>query len=285
MILGLMTALFWGAADFLIKLLGDRMSLRQSLFWTQGIAALIVLGAVLLEGRVPYATLDPHVVPMFAAGAVSSAIGLGLLFLAFQNGRVAVVAPLIGSYAIVATALGLATGTEAGSLPLMLTLAVISLGALLVMLESGDGSGVKPGAGAVAAIGSAFCSGFSIWIMAVYVLPTVPVSDALLINFGLPCVAALLWPTQERLALPDGRKSWLIVIGVGIACAAGYGCYNNGLVSGGIAIVSVLATLSSGVTMLLARFVIKERVRGVQRVGLAIVLLGLPVLAAVRGGG
>jgi drug/metabolite transporter (DMT)-like permease len=284
MILGLLTALFWGGADFLIKLLGDRMSLRDSLVWTQGTAALIVVGAILLERRVPFATLDMHVVPMFAAGAVSSAIALGLLFIAFQNGRVAVVAPLVGSYAIVATLLGLATGTEPGSLPLLLTLGFISLGALLVMLEKGEG-GLKPGAGAAAAIGSALGSGFSIWIMATYVLPTVPVSDALLVNFGFPCLAALLWPARRRLASPQGRTGWSIVLGIGIVSAAGYGCYNNGLLDGGIAIVSVLATLSSAVTILLARLLIKERVRGVQRVGLAIVLLGLPVLAAVRGGG
>lgn len=283
MILGLLTALFWGGADFLIKLLGTRMSVRESLVWTQGLAALIVLGAMLMEGRVPCAGLDAPVLPMFAAGTASNAIALGLLYLAFQSGRVAVVAPLIGSYAIVATAIGLATHTEASSLPLLLTLALISLGALLVMLEGGGGSTSR--AAAVAAIGSAIMSGFSIWIMAAYVLPTVPVSDALLANFGLTCLAALFWPTRERLSPPHGRQSWLLVLATSSACAAGYGCYNSGLRDGGIAIVSVLATLSSGVTILLARFILEEKVRGVQRIGLAIVLLGLPVLAAVREGG
>ncbi|WP_156678482.1 DMT family transporter [Sphingomonas profundi] len=282
MIFGLLTAFFWGAADFLIKLLGDRLSLKGSIVWTQGAASLIVLCAILAEGRLPWATLDAGVAPMLVAAALSNAVGLGLLYAAFQNGRVAVVAPLIGSYAIVATAIGLATGTEAVSLPLLLILGLISLGALLVMLESGGARGLRPRAGAAAAIGSALASGLSIWLAATYVLPSVPVFDVLLSNFLLLGLCALLWPTQTRLAAPEGGRTWLIVLGIAIGCVAGYGCYNSGLRQGGIAVVSVVATLSSAVTMLLASVVMKETVHGVQRIGLAIVILGLPVLAALR---
>ncbi|TVV77260.1 DMT family transporter [Sphingomonas solaris] len=281
MLFGLLTALFWGVTDFLIKLLGGRLSLKSSLVWTQGASALAVLALVLAGGRLPLAGLPPSVLPMLLAVAVTNAFGLGLLYAAFQNGRVAVVAPVIGSYAIVATAIGMATGTEAVSAPLLVTLAVISAGAMLVMLESGGDGGLRPRAGAAAAAGSALFSGLSIWLAAVHVLPTTPVADVLFANFALLAIAAALWPAG-RIERPVGRVTWAIILGIAAGCVAGYGFYNVGLARGGIAVVSVLATLSSAVTTLLAAAVLKEQVRGIQRLGLTIVLLGLPLLALIR---
>jgi drug/metabolite transporter (DMT)-like permease len=72
------------------------------------------------------------------------------------------------------------------------------------------------------------------------------------------------------------------VIGIAIGMVAGYGLYNLGLARDGIALVSVLSTLSSAVTVLLAALIAREGVQTVQRAGIAIVLLGLPVLAAIR---
>jgi len=282
MLFGLLTALCWGAADFLIKLLGSRLSLRASIVWAQGMSAAVVLAAMVAIGHVPFAALERAVLPFLAAAAFANAVGNGLLYAAFQNGRVAVVAPLIGSYAIVATLLGILAGTEALSLPLGAILAAIGGGALLVMCEGGGAAGLRPRVGALAAGSSALASGVSIWVAAAYVLPTVPVTDLLLANFGLLALCALVWPTRDGLAVPGDRRTWGVILGIAISTAAGYGAYNTGLATGGIAVVSILSTLSSAVTLLLAMVTLGERVSGVQRIGLAIVLVGLPVLAAVR---
>ncbi|MDB5717273.1 MAG: eamA-like transporter family protein [Sphingomonas bacterium] len=282
MIFGLTTAIFWGVADFLIKLLGPRLPLRASLFWSQGLAAAFMLGAILAAGRWPFADVAPAAVPMLATAAVANAVALGLLFFAFQNGRAAVVAPLIGSYAIVATVIGLVTGTEAVTLPLLAALATISIGALLVMFHDEEGGGLRPAAGAVAALASAVASGLTIWLTATFVLPVVAVPDVLLTNFALLTFAAWLWPGAAAVAPPRDRATWLIVIGIAIGMVAGYGLYNLGLARDGIALVSVLSTLSSAVTVLLAALIAREGVQTVQRAGIAIVLLGLPLLAAIR---
>jgi drug/metabolite transporter (DMT)-like permease len=282
MMLGLLTALFWGGADFLIRLLGARISLRSSLVWTQGIAAATMLCASLVNGHVPYAGLDPSALPMLATAAVASAAGLGLVFLAFQNGRVAVVAPLTGSYAIVATLIGLVTGTEALSIPLLAAILFISLGASLVMFHDEEGSGRRPGIGATAALGSALASGIAIWLTVTFLLPRVAVTDILLTNFTLLALAALFWGRWPGIGLPADGATWLLIGGIAIGTVAGYGAYNVGLSRNGIAVVSVLSTLSSAVTVFLAATIAKEKVGRAQRLGIAIIILGLPLLATLR---
>ncbi len=282
MIFGLLTAIFWGLADFLIKLIGTRLSLRASLVWTQGLAAALALAAIAAAGRLPYAGVPAGALIVLGGAACINAVGLGLLFAAFQQGRAAVVAPLVGSYAIVATVIGLASGTETLSPTMLAALIAISLGALLVMFHDEGEAGLRLGAGAAAALGSAGASGLAIWLTATFLLPVVPIGDILWTNFALLALAAASWPGAEAIGRPRDRPTWLIVIGIAIATVAGYAVYNVGLARDGIALVSILATLSSAVTVLLAAWVARERVGAVQRAGIAIVILGLPVLAAIR---
>lgn len=282
MVFGLLTALCWGAADFLIRVLGARLSVRASIVWAQGLSALIVLAAMLAGGVLPFAGLDRFVLLLLLVAALANAVGQGLLYAAFQHGRVAVVAPLVGAYAIVATGIGVVAGTEILSLPLFATLALIGIGALLVMFEAGGGAGIKPRVGALAAAASAVCNGVSIWWVTVYVLPHVAMPDVIFANFAVLTLCALAWPGGERLVTPGGGRTWAVVAGIAVGTVAGYAAYNTGLRTGGIAVVSVLSTLSSGVTLLLARLTLGEKVHGAQRIGLLLVILGLPLLAAVR---
>jgi drug/metabolite transporter (DMT)-like permease len=282
MVLGLLTALFWGGSDFLIRLLERRIPLRSALLWTQGSASVAMLGVSLASGHLPYAGLDPSILPMLVVTAAASAVGLGLIFFAFQNGRVAVVAPLTGSYAIVATLIGLLTGTEALSAPLLGSILLISLGALLVMMHDEEGHGHRPGVGATAALASALVSGIAIWLTVAFLLPKVAVTDILLTNFALLALAALLWGAPKAIRRPADGATSLLLAGIAIGTVAGYGAYNTGLSRNGIAVVSVLSTLSSAITVFLGAVVAKEKVGRVQRLGIAIIVLGLPLLAAVR---
>jgi len=282
MLFGLLTALFWGISDYLIRLLGGRVTLRTSLVWTQGIAATVVLGASLASGHVPYATVDIATIPMLALAALTGAIGLGLLFFAFQTGRVVVVAPLTGSYAIIATLLGLAAGTERLAWPVLAVIALISFGALMVMSHDDQGREGHSHLGTVAAVASAFASGIAIWLTVAFVLPRVAVPDVLLTNFGVLAVAALLWGRPSQVTLPAGREAWGLIAGIAIGTVGGYGAYNLGLERNGIAVASILSTLSSAITVLLAAILSKETVGRSQKVGIAIILVGLPLLAAFR---
>ena len=282
MLLGLLTACFWGVSDYLIRLLGDRVSLRTSLVWTQGMAAMMVLGLSLASRHIPYSAVDIAAIPMLLIAAIAGATGLGLLFFAFQSGRAVVVAPLTGSYAIVATLLGAVTGVEQLSWLVIAAIALITIGAFMVMHHDDESGGRHPHVAVLAAVASALASGIAIWLTVSFVLPSVPVPDVLLTNFSVLALAALVWGPPRSATLPKDRAAWGLIAGIAVGTVGGYGAYNFGLDRSGIAVVSVLSTLSSAITVLLAAVLAEEAVNRAQKTGIAIILLGLPLLAFAR---
>ncbi|HZS59457.1 MAG TPA: DMT family transporter, partial [Gemmatimonadaceae bacterium] len=81
----------------------------------------------------------------------------------------------------------------------------------------------------------------------------------------------------HNLALPKPALRALLLVHA--ACGVlGYIAYSSGLSTGHIAIVTVLSSLASGVTVLLARVVLSERLTRRQWAGVGAILLGVAML-------
>jgi drug/metabolite transporter (DMT)-like permease len=278
-VFGLASALCWGVADFCVRFASRAAGSYRALFYTQliGLAALsLVVGG--------WAT------PTLDAGVAALGLGLGLLnvagalflYRAFSVGVLAVVSPISASGNAVAIVIALLAG-ERPTAPRLIGIAVTTLGVLLVSTDPKGWAG-RPvlGAGVGMAVAAAGCFGVSLWASS----HLVAAAGAGWTTWGLRVVsivalAALALPLRRDLA-PPSRPAWRWLIPVGLFDVAAYLAYNAGVASAYVAVVAVLSSLFSAVTVLLAWLVLRERLAATQWLGIGLILggvtlVGLPI--------
>ena len=137
---GLISALCWGAADFIAGRVSRLVGVLQTLFYIQ-LGALICTSALLmLRPGAP----DPHL----SAWALAGAIGLGnligtlLLYRAFAIGTLAIVSPIASGFAVVTALLALAAGERPA--PLTLTGAALLIGGVIVVSRVPEEQEIEP---------------------------------------------------------------------------------------------------------------------------------------------
>ena len=92
-----------------------------------------------------------------------------------------------------------------------------------------------------------------------------------------PLMAAAL--SRARTALRSVLRRWLIAAAAGVIDVIANVCYVAATRTGMFGLAVVLSSLYPGITVLLARVVLGERLRWVQRAGLALAALGILLVA------
>jgi drug/metabolite transporter (DMT)-like permease len=295
-LLALAASVAYGSSDLAAGLAARRARPIAIAFWGHLAGTLVVATlAWSVAGGPPLSGL----VFGLLAGAVA-AVGLVLFYGALARGSVSIVTPLAASGAVVPVAVGVARGEVPGTLGWMgLGLAV--LGVLVLATAVGtqtaepnppcpgarpscpDEGGVRspripPPLAAIlaaAAFGSAFVlidlggsGGMSpLWVAAG--LQTGGLLGLLPIALAGPLV---------RLAVP--RAGLLVLLVAGLLAATGDVALAIAFTQGDIAVVSVLASLDSAVSVLLARMILRERLSLRQAGAVLAVLTGAVLLAA-----
>jgi drug/metabolite transporter (DMT)-like permease len=97
---------------------------------------------------------------------------------------------------------------------------------------------------------------------------------------GPASLAGLAWGVSAGLLRGVGGSIPLAAAGAGVIDVLANLCYVAATRTGMFGLAVVLASLYPGVTVLLARVVLGERMRWVQRVGLALAAIGILLVAA-----
>ncbi len=293
--LALAASIAYGSSDLAAGIAARRARPIAIAFWGHlagtlvvGILALSVAGRPALDG----------VVPGLLAGAVTAG-GLVLFYGALARGSVSIVAPLAASGAVVPVAVGVARGEVPGVLG-WVGLGIALLGVLVLATAMGTQTaepnppcaGARPGCPdegaarspripptlaallAAAAFGSAFVLidlGGSAGISPLWVAAGLQTGGLL----GLLPIA--LAGPLARLAVPRAGLPVLLV--AGLLAAAGDVALAFAFTQGNIAVVSVLASLDSAVSVVLARMVLSERL-SLRQAGAVLAVLGGAVLLA-----
>jgi drug/metabolite transporter (DMT)-like permease len=271
-VLSLLASVMWGASDFAGGLLSRRRPALSIVGWSAGFGAAMATVAVAVSGgwHGPFAW-----VPWGMAAGVTGALGLISYYVALATGTMGVVAPV--------TSLGVAVpvvvGILAGESPSPITIGGIAVTVVGIVLTSGpEFAGAAPVRPVfIGALAGLFFGLFfvcmdrgaedgpllTLWAMRV----TVTVAFLL---------AALSRGTTGGLSGRD--YGWVVAISAGdlganLAFAV---ASTQGLVS----ITSVLSSLFPVVTVLLARAVLKERLRRVQVVGVVVTMVGVTLISA-----
>jgi len=270
------TSLLFGCSDFL----GGLASRRDSAFAVTANAHLIGLAIMAVAVVVfpsPFGVAD---LAWGAAAGVSGGIGVTALYGALAVGRMGVVAPLTAALSGSLPALyDLLRGTALR--PLSLVGLAIALVAIVVVSASGDleeRAEMPARAIALAVLaGVGFTGCFIFFSLAAKTSGLMPLLAARVVSVAM--LMAVTFARRGHVTLaPDARAS---AYGAGALDAAANVTMLTAIRIGPLAVASVLGSLYPVVTILLARVVLKERLRPVQRIGVVLALAAV-MLTAIR---
>lgn len=282
---GLATALCFGTGDFAAQRLVARAGWRRSLLIVHLAALPLVLALALALDGAPRLDLDGGA-RLLALGLLNI-LGLVALYRAFAVGVLSVVAPIASSFAAVTVALAALAG-RAPTAPTLLGLAAIVVGVAAVSAGHGGhgGDARRPGGAGVAwaclsslSLGAVF---FGLEDAAAALGPRWPIVALRAIG-ALVLLALSLRPAAPATA--GVAPVWHLVLLSALLDTGGMVVYAEGARRGEIAVLAVIASLFSVVTVALAQARLRERLGRVQWIGVALLLLGTAWVVARQSAG
>ena len=277
---GLGAALVWGAGTLCSSRSSRIIRPASVLAWVMlvGLAANLAIVAL---GPQP-GSLSPSDLALMLAAGVGNALGLFLTYTALRHGKVGLVAPIVSTEGAIAAVLAVATGEAVRPISGLL-LAVIAGGIVLaaVARENLPVPGERKWASVELATLAALSFGVSLLATA-RLGASLPVGWALLPPrvVGVAVVAVPLAVTR-RLSLT--RSALPLVAAAGLAEVIGFACFVVGA-RHDIAVTAVLASQFAAVASVAAYVLFRERLTRLQLSGVALIIVGVAALTAVRAG-
>jgi drug/metabolite transporter (DMT)-like permease len=274
--LGIMASATWGVADFLGGIQARRMPVVAVVLGSQ-LAGLVLVAAVVLARGEPLPGGDFAVYA--ALSSVGGIIGLTSFYKALSIGTMGVVAPLSSTAAVIPVAVGIATGDRPTALQ-GIGLALALAGVALASREASDEAGKS---GAISAgVGFALISavGFGCFFLAIDRASDTDVLWAVGVNrtVSVLLLGLALLATRPKIGLRPADMRILALVGV--LDIAANGLFAVAATEGLVSVVAVTASLYPVMTVILARVVLKERLRPVQRFGAIAALAGVALISA-----
>ena len=277
-LLALMSSLSWGTADFLGGLASRRVgSLRVlSVSYPAGGVLITILALLFIPGVL---SGDAFVVGI-ASGAVG-AVGMGLLYAALSRGQMGIVSPIT---AVLSGAVPVVVGLLLGeSLSPVVVAGIVTAGLAVILVSRESGPHKKtPTHAIVLAIASGLAIGGYLSI-----LGSAPENSGIWVAtigrwFSSALVIVALLMTLRR-GRGDSSKSaafpWNLALAAGALDALANAVFQLAAQRGLLAIVAVIGSLYPAATVLLARFLLHERMSRVQLTGVVLALFAAATLA------
>lgn len=270
--LGLASALSWGAGDFGGGLMSRRVAVFGVVLISQLTGMVIALAFAIAGGETmpPPADLGWSVL----AGTLG-VIGITALYRGLAIGRMGIVAPVTG---VLAALIPVVAGVALEGLPAPMVLLGIGLALIAVLLVTRveDEGGGRTGLGLALLAGTAIGL-FGIAIAQIsdgHVMGPLTIVRAVqsIVIVAVVLVTRSAWRPPGSLVAP--------IIAIGVADMAGNAFYILAVQAGALAVASVVSSLYPVTTVILATVVLDERVTrshaaGIALAAIAIALIGL----------
>ncbi len=279
---GELAALSWGTADFAARFSGRALGHRSALFGT------LLVGSAALSLWVWLADIPllwtPSGLWLLGAAGIATMVATLFLYNGLARGPVSVVSPIVGSYPALVVALAVFTGARPTAIQWAAMAATLT-GVVVVARCTGhfaeDGTRSRDDLRWTVAIALASSVGFAIAVFTAQ--SAVPIYGNLQ-TLWVARVISLL----SLLVLFLGRREapivpvpwWPLVATQGMLDAGGYLALYEGSYGSGSEIAAVTASTFGAVTTLLARLILREQMRGLQWIGIAVIFGGVAVLSA-----
>src|SRR5881409_3127817 len=282
-LLGLLTALTWGGADFIARFATHRIGALRSMLYMQLIGLLLLTISLPALGGWGHLADGSGWQPWawgFLAGCFNAMAGLGF-YRAFEIGKMAVVAPLSASYPALTLLLSWMSGERVSAVRIA---GIICTLAGVVIVAGGEKTPDENDAEAVRRSGrgigwAIFASvGFAMlfWLLGIRIIDRVgAVQTVWMIRLtSTLLITGAILVAREPVRLPRGGVHWM-VLGMGVFDTGASVLSNLGMKMEQVAVISVLGSLYGAVTVGLAAFFLKEHVSRWQWLGIATIFLGI----------
>jgi drug/metabolite transporter (DMT)-like permease len=279
-LLGLAAAVLYGSGDFLGGLAARRAHVLVVLTLAEGAGAAVALAAAALSPG------SPNLADLawgIGAGLIGG-LGLIIFYTGLAAGPMSVVAPVSGLVStVLPVAVALADGERPGAG--VYAGALLCLVAIVLASSAGETRATQRHARPGRAIGYGIAAGFSFGLFFLLIRNAGqtgelwPVAAARIGELAVVLTAAAVLRRGLRLRRAGG---WLLLTaaGAGVIDVVANICYVAATRTGMFGLAVVLASLYPGITVLLARVVLGERLRWVQRAGLGLAAIGILLVAA-----
>jgi drug/metabolite transporter (DMT)-like permease len=273
-ILALASSISWGTADFLGGLQSRRHALLAVLGLSQGLALAILVVAVLAGAPTEHDTAAT----LWAAGVGGlGLLGLVAFYRALSIGTMSVVAPISATGVAIPVLVGLASGERPGSLQV----AGIVLACCGVVLAAHQGATTRRSGRTAIGLALLAAIGFGSFFAGIdRAEETADVAWVLLAARCADVVLLLAACAVFRPKLPSEPIALGAIAAVGVLDLLANLLFVLAASRGLLSVVGVLGSLYPAVTVVLARFVLHERLTRMQNTGVLITLAGVVALAA-----
>ena len=280
-LLGLVTALTWGGADFLARFSTHRIGTLRTMFYMQFTGFLLLTVSMWWLGGWGHLADGSGWQPWgwgLLAGLLNACATLSL-YRSFEIGKMAVVAPLSASYPALTLVLSWLAGDHL-SAPRAAGVVLILLGVVVVAGGERVGNSPEPantntrgiGLAMVAAVGF----GFLFWLLGIRVVPRVGAVQAVwMIRLTSSLLtASVIFLAAQPMHLHRGNVRWM-ALGMGTMDTLAFVLSNRGMQMEQVAVISVLGSLYGAVTVGLAAIFLREHVSCWQWAGIAMIFGGI----------
>jgi drug/metabolite transporter (DMT)-like permease len=282
-LLGLLTALTWGGADFIARFATHRIGALRSMLYMQ------LIGFFLLTISLPWLGGWGHLADGSGwqpwawgvlAGFFNAMAGLAF-YRAFEIGKMSVVAPLSASYPALTLLLSWMTGEHVGAVRIagifctLIGVAVVAGGEKTP--DENDAEAVRrSGRGIGWAIFASVGFAMLFWLLGIRIIARVgAVQTVWMIRLtSTLLIAAAIMIAKQPARLPRGEVRWM-VLSMGAFDTGAFVLSNLGMKMEQVAVISVLGSLYGAVTVALAAIFLREHVSRWQWVGIVTIFAGI----------
>jgi drug/metabolite transporter (DMT)-like permease len=273
-VLSLVASAAWGFSDFFGGLFSRRLPMPSVLLVIE-VGGLLTAGTVLLVSGDAFPDTR-HALTALVAGLVGIT-GLAVFFTALSVGTMSIVAPLSATGAIVPVAVGVATGDRLTAV-IVTGLVLTLLGIVLAGREADDPDRDRAGDRKAIALSLVAALCFGTFFVAYDSAADGSLAWAIVLARlpAIPLVGLVVW--RRRLELPRGQDLVRLVGAAQLDCIA-TSLYAVAITRGALSVVAVVGSLYPVTTVLLARFVLGERLQRVQAAGVTAALFGVALIS------
>lgn len=273
-LLALASSAVWGTSDFFGGLMAKRLPAVAVVGITQGLAFVLLCVVVLVRLALGHPPEWGSWVGWAMLAGVSGATGLVAFYTALASGTMGVVAPIASMGVLVTVGLGVASG-ETPSSWVWVGIAVAVVG--IVLASGPEVSGAVSARPVLLACVAAAAFG-----MALFSLDRGSRDSMLMTLWGMRFTSVVIFATValSRRSVGGARRTHLLPLAlIGSADLLANVLFATASSRGQVSIAAVLGSLYPVATILLARIVLKERLRVIQQVGVVCALAGAAIIS------
>ena len=287
---GLVAAFCWGTADYLSRSQSQKLGYYKTVLYSQVVTLAIVLALVPIVDPVVVLAAGP--VLALAAGGLLNLVAFVLLYRAFHEGVVSVVAPIAYTYPAITSVLSvviLGTVISSGE---VLAIGGVIVGVVLLStrfselraLVAGRGS-ARITAGVGPALGSSAVFG-GVYVVIGYAAPLVSLTiPVIMLRVVAASAGFALAPVLRQDVKPSRMAFSRTIFIMGALEAAGFLTFTYGILSasGSLPIVAAVGGMGGAVAASYGLVFLKERLEPNQMAGVVLALVGIFTLLYIGG--